>query len=121
MELSTETFTMALTHLLRATSWDRRNVRRGARLHPLTGVNASSGTAAAAHRCYLTTREADGVEDPIDNMRTRAEQCRRLADITHDERMRWQLIDWANEIDADIERLEAERKQRRSAENSSPA
>lgn len=48
--------------------------------------------------------------DPLDNMKRRAEQCRRMAQITHDEKMRWQLLDWANEIEADIVRLSAERQ-----------
>ena len=51
-------------------------------------------------------------DDPLDNMRDRSAQCRRLADFTHDEKMKWQLIEWANEIDADIDRLEAEREDR---------
>ena len=46
--------------------------------------------------------------DPLQNMKARAEQCRRLAGVTHDEKMRWQLLDWANQIDADLERLKAE-------------
>lgn len=49
------------------------------------------------------------MSDPIARMRNRADQCRRLADETHDERMRWQLIDWANEIEADAANLESER------------
>jgi hypothetical protein len=48
------------------------------------------------------------MHEALANMTRRAEQCRRLADITHDEKMHWQLTEWANEIDADIERLEAE-------------
>jgi len=51
-------------------------------------------------------------DDPLGNMRKRSAQCRRLASETHDERMRWQLIEWANAIDADINRLEAERNER---------
>ena len=51
-------------------------------------------------------------ENPLENMRKRSAQCRRLASETHDERMRWQLIEWANAIDADISRLEAERNER---------
>jgi hypothetical protein len=38
-------------------------------------------------------------------MRERASQCRRLAAITHDQRMVGQLLKWAAEIEADIERL----------------
>jgi hypothetical protein len=45
-------------------------------------------------------------------MRERAAQCRKLAAITHDERMVWQLKEWANAIEADIERLEEERRVR---------
>lgn len=47
-------------------------------------------------------------EDPIENMRARAEQCRRLSDHIHDRQMQEQLRTWAAEIDADIRRLEAE-------------
>lgn len=46
-------------------------------------------------------------EDPIENMRARAEQCRRLSDHIHDREMAAQLRTWAAEIDADIERLTA--------------
>ena len=48
-------------------------------------------------------------DDPLENMQERADTCRRLAGMTHDDQMKWQLIDWANEIEADIERLRAER------------
>jgi len=50
--------------------------------------------------------------DPLENMRARSAQCRRLAAITHDEKMKWQLIEWANEIDADIVRLRVKRDDR---------
>lgn len=53
--------------------------------------------------------EARVASDPLENMKARAEQCRRLTGVTHDEKMRWQLLDWANQIDADVERLNAER------------
>ena len=49
------------------------------------------------------------MNDPVERMRERAVQCRKLAAMTHDERMVWQLREWANEIDADIERLKEER------------
>lgn len=52
-------------------------------------------------------------EDPLENMRQRSEQCRRLSRITHDEKMKWQLLEWAHEIEADIQRLELERAERR--------
>lgn len=51
-------------------------------------------------------------EDPLNNMRQRSEQCRRLSRITHDEKMKWQLLEWAHEIEADIRRLELERAER---------
>jgi len=51
-------------------------------------------------------------DDPLENMRQRSAQCRRLAQITHDERMKWQLIEWANAIESDIARLLAERENR---------
>lgn len=44
-------------------------------------------------------------EDPVENMRARAEQCRRLSDHIHDREMAAQLRAWAAEIDADIKRL----------------
>ena len=53
--------------------------------------------------------------DPLENMRERAAQCRRLADVTHDEKMKWQLIEWVHEIEADIARLLAEREDRSSS------
>jgi len=44
-------------------------------------------------------------EDPLENMQARAEQCRRLADLTHDRDMAAQLRTWAAAIEADIRRL----------------
>lgn len=44
-------------------------------------------------------------DDPMENMRHRAAECRRLAAITHDDRMKYQLLDWAAEIEVDIQRL----------------
>ena len=52
-------------------------------------------------------------DDPLENMRDRAAQCRRLAAITHDEKMSYQLLDWAAEIEADISKLEAELTEQR--------
>lgn len=46
-------------------------------------------------------------DNPIENMRARAEQCRRLSDHMHDRKMAEQLRTWAREIEADIRRLEA--------------
>lgn len=46
-------------------------------------------------------------ENPIENMRARADQCRRLSDHMHDRQMAEQLRTWAAEIEADIKRLEA--------------
>lgn len=46
-------------------------------------------------------------EDPLENMKARAEQCRRLADLTHDRNMAGQLRTWANAIEEDIRRLQA--------------
>lgn len=48
--------------------------------------------------------------DPIANMRERAAQHRRLADLTHDTAVRDQLRRWAVEIEIDARKLEAERK-----------
>lgn len=44
-------------------------------------------------------------DDVLWNMRQRASQCRRLAALTHDETMTKNLLKWAAEIEADIERL----------------
>ena len=49
-------------------------------------------------------------DDPVQNMWERASQCRRLASTTHDEKMHWQLLEWANEIEKDVERIQAERE-----------
>jgi hypothetical protein len=45
---------------------------------------------------------------PIDRMRGRARQLRRMAGMAHDPRMIDMLIAMAGEIEADIARLEAE-------------
>jgi hypothetical protein len=47
-------------------------------------------------------------DDPLQNMRERASQCRRLSSLTHDQAMAQQLRQWAEEIERDIDRLEAE-------------
>ena len=44
-------------------------------------------------------------DDVLWNMRQRASQCRRLAALTHDQKMTENLLKWAAEIEADIERL----------------
>ena len=46
--------------------------------------------------------------DPLDHMRRRALQCRRLADSVSDQRASEELHKMAEEIEADIVRLEAE-------------
>jgi hypothetical protein len=46
--------------------------------------------------------------NPLENMQSRAAQCRRLADLTHDRSMADQLRQWASEIETDIRRLEAD-------------
>ena len=46
-------------------------------------------------------------ENPIENMRARAEQCRHLSDHVRDRQMAEQLRNWESEIDADTKRLEA--------------
>jgi len=51
-------------------------------------------------------------DGPLEYMHSRAEQCRRLADRMHDQKMKWQLLEWANELDADAERFEAQRRSR---------
>ncbi len=56
-------------------------------------------------------------------LREVAATCRFLAElasgavVTHNEKMRWQLLDWANAIESEIDRLQAARplrKHRRS-------
>ena len=44
--------------------------------------------------------------DPLANMQARADQCRRLADLIHDRSMTEQLRRWAEDIEADIRRLQ---------------
>jgi len=44
-------------------------------------------------------------KDVMWNMLQRASQCRRLAAITHDQRIAEMLLKWASEIEADIDRL----------------
>jgi hypothetical protein len=53
-------------------------------------------------------------DDVIENMRARAEQCRRISDLIANSEMRDRLRAMANEIDADIQRLER-RASRRNA------
>ena len=48
-------------------------------------------------------------EDSVESMRVRMMQCRRLAGLTHDRSMSDQLRHWADAIEAEIKRLEAER------------
>lgn len=45
-------------------------------------------------------------DDPFARMRARAEQFRRLSDLTHDRAMAIQLRQWAVDIEADIRVLE---------------
>jgi hypothetical protein len=45
----------------------------------------------------------------IAKMRARVEQCRRLADMTHNREMRETLLQIANDGEADIRKLEAQR------------
>jgi hypothetical protein len=48
-------------------------------------------------------------KDPLDGMRARISQCRRLANSTTDARARDALNQMAEEGEADLRRLEAER------------
>jgi hypothetical protein len=43
--------------------------------------------------------------DPHDNMRARAAQFRRLAELTHDPDMSMNLRRWADEVDRDVASL----------------
>ena len=49
---------------------------------------------------------AEGESQVIDNMRARAEQCRRLAQALTDRRAADVLLKMAEEVEADIARLE---------------
>ncbi len=55
-------------------------------------------------------------ENLIEKMRARVAQCRRLASHTTDESTARILRDMADEGEADLRRLEAERRQSRDAE-----
>jgi hypothetical protein len=48
-------------------------------------------------------------EELIAKMRARVAQCRRLADMTHNREMRETLLQIANDGEADIRKLEAQR------------
>ena len=54
------------------------------------------------------------VEPPIDRMRARAKQLRRIADMAHDPSMTEMLLKMAGEIEVDADRLEDERNARPS-------
>ena len=62
-------------------------------------------TEAAYLGCARRIRGKAMGEDPLENMQARAQQCRRLADFTHDREMAERLRGWAKEIEEDIERL----------------
>jgi hypothetical protein len=49
-------------------------------------------------------------EDVIRQMRARVLQCRRLARLTHDEQVAKQLKAMADEIEADVARLESDQR-----------
>jgi hypothetical protein len=53
------------------------------------------------------------VNDPLWDLRQRASQCRRLAALTHDEKMAKELLKWADELEADMERLSTPTPQNR--------
>ena len=57
---------------------------------------------------YLVLSLVDN-EELIAKMRARVEQCRRLADMTHNREMRETLLQIANDGEADIRKLEAQR------------
>ena len=52
--------------------------------------------------------------DPLDNIRARVEQCRRLAKAITDARAAKILLQMADEGEADLKRLQAERAHRRN-------
>ena len=55
-------------------------------------------------------------EDPLENMRERAAQCRRLANSATNRELLEFLTNSAREIEEDIARLEAERRGRSDAQ-----
>ena len=55
-------------------------------------------------------------EDPLENMRERAAQCRRLANCATNRELLDFLTNSAREIEEDIARLEAERRGRSDAQ-----
>jgi len=55
-------------------------------------------------------------EDPLENMRERAAQCRRLANSATNRELLDFLTNSAREIEEDIARLEAERRGRSDAQ-----
>jgi hypothetical protein len=57
---------------------------------------------------HLVVRLMDD-EELIAKMRARVAQCRRLADMTHNREMRETLLQIANDGEADIRKLEAQR------------
>ncbi|MEO8456086.1 MAG: hypothetical protein ABI454_13100 [Sphingomicrobium sp.] len=52
------------------------------------------------------------MDPPIDRMRARARQLRRMKDMAHDPRMIEMLRAMADDIEVDADRLEMERKER---------
>ena len=51
-------------------------------------------------------------DDPVVNMRGRVQQCRRLAGSVDDRATTLMLLKMAQDIEADIQRIEAERAKR---------
>ena len=60
-------------------------------------------------------------DDPLESMRARAAKCRWLAKEMLDRQTKQALLEMAEEIERDIEKLEAERKGRPSAASNTPA
>ncbi len=53
-------------------------------------------------------------EDPLANMRARIAQCRRLADMINSPTARQALLEMAEQGEADLKKLEEERRERSS-------
>jgi hypothetical protein len=53
-------------------------------------------------------------DDPLANMRARIAQCRKLAEMIHNPTARQALLQMAEEGEADLKKLEAERGERGS-------
>lgn len=68
----------------------------------------SAGAASLCRAPKLITEATHMNQHVLENMRGRAQQARRLADLTHGPGVSQQLREMAAQIEADIERLNEE-------------